>query len=248
MGATSRPPCDPSGRRISSSSLTPRPSSRPARAASPPSTVMPPAKRSCAPSVRSAPECSWSRSPTPRRLAAWCGWGAVSTPAFTSSRAPVRVTEIPELGRLGADVVIPEEFETSIEIFARVLAHYNVPRSDIERLVDQIRSSHYEALRGGDGAGRLSLGDVAGIPQMAVERLRLPPDSPLVGKTLAATGLRTQTGALVLAVARGADEIATPGPHFRLAADDVLVVVGQPPQLREAARLVTGDHVAPTPP
>jgi len=36
MGATSRPPCDPSGRRISSSSSTPRPSSRPARAASPP--------------------------------------------------------------------------------------------------------------------------------------------------------------------------------------------------------------------
>ena len=158
------------------------------------------------------------------------------------------VTEIPELGRLGADVVIPEEFETSIEIFARVLAHYNVPRSDIERLVDQIRSSHYEALRGGDGAGRLSLGDVAGIPQMAVERLRLPPDSPLVGKTLAATGLRTQTGALVLAIARGADEIATPGPDFRLAADDVLVVVGQPAQLRAAARLVTGDHLASAPP
>src|SRR3989440_759839 len=101
------------------------------------------------------------------------------------------VTEIPELSRLGADGVIPEEFETSIEIFARVLAHYSVPRSDIDRLVDQIRSSHYEALRSGDGAGRLSLGAVAGIPQMAVERLRLPPDSPLVGKTLAATGLRT---------------------------------------------------------
>src|SRR6266850_5210288 len=158
------------------------------------------------------------------------------------------VTEIPELSRLGADVVIPEEFETSIEIFARVLAHYNVPRSDIERLVDQIRSSHYEALRGGDGAGRITLGAVAGIPQMAVERLRLAPDSPLVGKTLAATGLRTQTGALVLAVGRGTDEIATPGPHFRLAADDVLVVVGQPPQLRAAARLVAGEGAAPAPP
>src|SRR4026208_1026737 len=36
------------------------------------------------------------------------------------------VVEIPELTRLGANVVIPEEFETSIEIFARVLAHYNV--------------------------------------------------------------------------------------------------------------------------
>jgi len=62
------------------------------------------------------------------------------------------VTEIPELSRLGADVVIPEEFETSIEIFARVLAHYSVLRSDIQRLVEQIRSS--------------------------VERLRLASDSP----------------------------------------------------------------------
>src|SRR6266508_4030677 len=157
------------------------------------------------------------------------------------------VVEIPELTRLGADVVIPEEFETSIEIFARVLAHYTVPRDEIERLVDQIRSSHYEALRGGDGAGRMTLGAVAGIPQMAVERLRLAADSPLVGKTLATTGLRTQTGALVLAVGRGSHEIATPGPQFRLAADDVLVVVGQPAQLRAAARLVAGETAAAAP-
>src|ERR1051325_6891063 len=51
------------------------------------------------------------------------------------------VVEMPELTRLGADVVIPEEFETSIEIFARVLAHYGVPRGDIERLVAEIRGS-----------------------------------------------------------------------------------------------------------
>src|SRR5437016_6938487 len=157
------------------------------------------------------------------------------------------VTEVPELSRLGADVVIPEEFETSIEIFARVLAHYSVPRTDIERLVDQIRSSHYEARRSGDPARRLILGAVDGIPQMAVERLRLPSHSPLVGRTLAATGLRTQTGALVLAVGRGGDEIATPGPQFRLAADDVLVVVGQPAQLRAAALLVAGKGAASAP-
>src|SRR2546426_6386958 len=113
------------------------------------------------------------------------------------------VAEIPELTRLGADVVIPEEFETSVEIFARVLAHYNVARQDIERLVEQIRASHYQALRGGDGGGgggggggAPSLGLVGGIPQMAVERVRLGPDSTLAGKSLAETGLRTQTGAL----------------------------------------------------
>src|SRR2546426_752614 len=138
------------------------------------------------------------------------------------------VAEIPELTRLGADVVIPEEFETSVEIFARVLAHYNVARQDIERLVEQIRASHYQALRGGDGGGggggAPSLGLVGGIPQMAVERVPLGPDSTLAGKSLAETGLRTQTGALVLSVTRGPDDIPTPGRHFRLAAGDVLAV------------------------
>src|SRR2546427_200741 len=71
-----------------------------------------------------------------------------------------------------------------------------------------------------------------------------PPSTPASTSSLAATGLRTQTGALVLAVGRGADEIATPGPQFRLAADDVLVVVGQPPQVRAAARLVAGETAA----
>ncbi len=157
------------------------------------------------------------------------------------------VVEMPELTRLGADVVIPEEFETSIEIFARVLAHYGVPRGDIERLVEEIRGSHYAVLRS-DAAGRLSLDAVAGVPQMAIERMRLAPESPLAGKRLAATGLRSQTGALVLSVVRGDEEVATPGPQFRLAAGDVLVVVGQPHQLHAAARLVAGNSVvAPQP-
>jgi len=155
------------------------------------------------------------------------------------------VVEMPELTRLGADVVIPEEFETSIEIFARVLAHYGVPRGDIERLVEEIRGSQYEMLRG-DASGRLSLDGVAGVPQMAIERMRLAPQSALAGKRLAATGLRSETGALVLSVVRGDAEIATPGPQFRLVAGDVLVVVGQPHQLKAAARLIAGNSAAAT--
>ena len=126
-----------------------------------------------------------------------------------------------------------------------MLAHYGVPRGDIERLVEEIRGSQYEMLRG-DASGRLSLDGVAGVPQMAIERLRLAPQSALAGKRLAATGLRSETGALVLSVVRGDAEIATPGPQFRLVAGDVLVVVGQPHQLKAAARLIAGNSAAAT--
>jgi len=150
------------------------------------------------------------------------------------------VVEIPELTRLGANVVIPEEFETSIEIFSRVLAHYNVPRDEIERLVSEIRASHYQALRPG-ARPRLTLsGTLGSMPQMHVERIILGPTAPAVGQTIADTGLRSKTGALILALRRGESDLATPSPDFELDAGDVLVVVGQPQQIKAAYRLLTG--------
>jgi CPA2 family monovalent cation:H+ antiporter-2 len=154
------------------------------------------------------------------------------------------VIEIPELTRLGANVVIPEEFETSIEIFSRVLTHYNVPRDEIERLVGEIRASHYQALRPG-ARPRLTLsGTLGAMPQMHIERIVLGEQATAVGQTIADTGLRSKTGTLILAVRRGESDVATPGPDFRLAAGDVLVVVGQPSQIRSAYRVLTGAEPA----
>src|SRR2546425_12754892 len=100
----------------------------------------------------------------------------------------------------------------------RSLAYYSVARPEIDRLVDQIRASNYQAFRHGTERGEpLRLGVVGGIPQMAVRRIRLPPDSGMVGRTLAETGLRTQTGALVLSIRRGSAGIATPDPQVGLA-------------------------------
>ena len=150
------------------------------------------------------------------------------------------VVEIPELTRLGANVVIPEEFETSIEIFSRVLAHYNVPRDEIERLVSEIRASHYQALRPG-ARPRLTLsGALGAMPQMHIERIVLSAKAPAVGQTIAETALRSKTGALILAVRRGESDLATPGADFQLDAGDVLVVVGQPQQIKSANQVLTG--------
>jgi K+/H+ antiporter YhaU regulatory subunit KhtT len=122
-----------------------------------------------------------------------------------------------------------------------VLAHYNVAREEIERLVTEIRSSHYQALRSGGQRPRLTLsGALGAMPQMHVERISLAAAAPVVGQTLAETGLRSRTGALVLAVRRGESDLATPDANFKLAAGDVLVVVGQPQQLRGAYSLLTG--------
>jgi CPA2 family monovalent cation:H+ antiporter-2 len=56
-------------------------------------------------------------------------------------------TEIGPLKGLGADEVIPEEFETSVEIFSRILEKYLLPKDEIEKLVCEIRTDGYQMFR-----------------------------------------------------------------------------------------------------
>src|ERR671930_646595 len=55
--------------------------------------------------------------------------------------------EVAPLMALGANEVIPEEFETSIEIFAHVLRFYLGTREDSEHQIAAIRQDGYEMLR-----------------------------------------------------------------------------------------------------
>lgn len=53
------------------------------------------------------------------------------------------INEIKILKSLGADEVIPEEFETSVEIFSRVLDEYNVSHEEISQFIKRLREENY---------------------------------------------------------------------------------------------------------
>ena len=55
------------------------------------------------------------------------------------------------------DVVVPEEIETSVQIFSRVLRAYQVDPAVVASQVEAIRAHDYELLRGGDDAPHLLL-------------------------------------------------------------------------------------------
>jgi len=57
--------------------------------------------------------------------------------------------EIDDLRASGADQVVPEEFETSIEIFCLVLQEYRVPAGIIAEKAERIRKEGYALLRRG---------------------------------------------------------------------------------------------------
>ncbi len=110
------------------------------------------------------------------------------------------VAEIDHLYRLGANQVIPEEFETSVEIFARVLEEYHVPRNVISLQVDLIRKEHYSTLRG----LRLQGKQLDELNQFLVgtttDIFSIVGASPVVGKSLEEVDLRSRCGATVIAV------------------------------------------------
>lgn len=56
------------------------------------------------------------------------------------------VEEMEHLYKLGANDVIPEEFETSIEIFTKVLEEYEVSKDEIEKHIEEIRAGRYHLL------------------------------------------------------------------------------------------------------
>ncbi len=57
------------------------------------------------------------------------------------------ITEVEDLKKLGANEVIPEEFETSVEIFSRVLHQYHIPVNVISEYIENIRKDSYKMLR-----------------------------------------------------------------------------------------------------
>ena len=57
------------------------------------------------------------------------------------------ILEVEPLYKLGVNEVIPEEFETSVEILSRVLRNYLVPQDEIERCIADVRSDGYDMLR-----------------------------------------------------------------------------------------------------
>lgn len=146
------------------------------------------------------------------------------------------VTEIEELLRLGANQVIPEEFETAIEIFSRVLRLLGIPANVIEREVQAVRGEQYEMFRGQARPDlRLDTLRHLGV-KVNVETVMVEEGAQAVGENPVTLSLRRTTGATVIAVIRDRQTYHTPDPEFQFEIDDTVVLVGTVDALDQAMR------------
>ena len=92
-------------------------------------------------------------------------------------------------------------------------------------------------LLGGGALGEAAAG-VQHLAGVALDWIPIRAASGPAGSTIGDAGLRTRTGTSVVAVVRGDDTIAAPGPELVLEPDDLVVAVGTPAGLRQLRDLL----------
>jgi CPA2 family monovalent cation:H+ antiporter-2 len=151
-----------------------------------------------------------------------------------------------ELNALPVREVVQPELEAGLEMVRQVLARCRFGPADILRFSDAVHRELYGGFRSArrDGDGLVVLDDLRRAARgIAIEWIPVAAGSPVAGTTIAATGLRSRTGASIVALRAAGGVQPNPGPETRVEPGAVLGVLGTPEQLQAARALVEGPTV-----
>jgi len=151
------------------------------------------------------------------------------------------VADIESLLALGADDVIPEEFETSIQIFSRVLKMFHIPNSIILTHGNIIRNKSYGVFRdvrytqeAFDQISQL-------LAQGTIETYFIAAGNPIVGQSIRDVNLRAQSGAMIINIIRDNQTITNPPGEFVFQAADQLVLFGSHSAIDLGLKILDGN-------
>ncbi len=148
------------------------------------------------------------------------------------------VADMDDLWDQGSTEVIAEEFEASLELITRILRVYNAPRSLVAAEIKSIRDQRFGIFRERRATvPRIRLSSELDIYS---ETWQVPEGWPGNGKKVFETGLRAQTGVLILGIIRENRTLNNPGPNESLLGGDRLVLSGTKEQLNNAIQLLSG--------
>lgn len=153
------------------------------------------------------------------------------------------VTEMEMLYKLGASEVIPEEFETSVEIFTRVLSTYLVPQNEIQTFVDQIRTSGYKMFRSLSSQTDSFPGIKLHFPDVEICTFVIESNSAVVSKTLAELELRKKYEITLLAIKKETKTITNPPADTTLNTGDIVFVLTKHEKLLEISNLFKNKQI-----
>ncbi|MDP2688006.1 MAG: cation:proton antiporter [Aequorivita sp.] len=146
------------------------------------------------------------------------------------------VKETSELFALGADEVIPEEFETSVQIFTHVLHNFLVPEDDIDVMVDKVRADNYQIFK---GEIKRSKNFHPTLTDININCVRIIADSnKFLGKPLKELNLRAEYGINILGIKRKNVMLDSIQPTDVLKRGDLLYIQGNQSKIEQFHKLI----------
>ncbi len=126
---------------------------------------------------------------------------------------------------LGADDVVTEELESTVEVIARLLRWLETPRNVIDQCVSKVRAQTQVSERS-LVVPRPTLGQRGELADLKIESVLISDGAPSVGRSALELDLRARTGALIVAIRRGDTLLEQPDPRLQLETGDILYLVG----------------------
>jgi monovalent cation:H+ antiporter-2, CPA2 family len=154
-----------------------------------------------------------------------------------------RTNQVEELKTAGADQVIPEEFETSIEIFSRVLRDYHIPNNIIEQQVELIRLEGYSMFRGLSLNAESLKKFSAYLTATLTESYLILEDSWACGKTIGDINISAKTGAVIIALVRKNKPIPNPDLDRTVIVGDIFILLGSHVQLNKSLKALKEGYI-----
>jgi len=155
------------------------------------------------------------------------------------------LADVEPLHDAGADVVVPEELETAVRLFATVLQSYRVPAAEIQQRVQEARAHDYELFRDDLGVAHRMVLEGLNDEGLHTRTVAVRADTKAAGQTLADLALRRDYGLTVLAVRRDETTISSPAGDFRLEPGDRLMLIGEAEQFDMCCGLFRDPSLAP---
>jgi len=146
---------------------------------------------------------------------------APRTPILARTRY---VQEVDPLASEGANLVVAEEFEGSIELVARALEFFEIPKGAIGRFSEALREEGYGAIRTTAGQS-IDPWLLEMLDAVETDWVEVPEGFP-GPVSLVELEIRRRTGASVMAVERGSTTHPNPEPYFEIEPGDRLLVLG----------------------
>ena len=148
------------------------------------------------------------------------------------------VKDTSDLLALGANEVIPEEFETSVQIFTRVLQNFLVPEDDIDQLIEKVRADNYKLFKG-ELKRPKTFRPSSDLADFNITCLRINAESKrFLGKPLNKLNLRVEYGINILAIKRKNKMLESIQPDEVLKRDDIIYVQGNQSNIEQFHKLI----------